>query len=125
MKKYLGVVKIKGHYIRTVVFADSDVHAKLLLAYQYGFDSLLNNPKLIQEEAPQQQPLPTVMMPPKANLRPSINLKQQKALVQQRKMRALVKQQADNELKRQAKVTQADIAKSLMILGDIKRANKP
>lgn len=123
MKKYVGIVKIKGHYIKTVIFADSALHAKLLFEYQYGFDSLLNNPKQLEEA--NQAIQPTVMMPPKANLKPSLSFKKQKALVQQRKMNALVQQQANNELKQQSKVNQVDIARALITLGDIKRLNKP
>lgn len=123
MKKYLGIVRIKEHYIQTVIFADCEIHAKLLLEYQYGFNSLLNKPKLIEEADTTIQP--TIMMPPEANLKPALSFKQQKRLVQKKKMSALIQQQANNELKQKSQVKPIDIAASLIRLGNIKNRNQP
>lgn len=119
MKKYLGLVKIKGHYVKTVIFADSVLHAKLLFEYHYGWDCLLNNPTLLSE-SPADSFQPTIT-PPKANLAPTISFKKQKALVQKKKMNALIQQHANNELKTQAIATPLDRVAAIIKLGDIKR----
>ena len=49
MKKYLATVRVGGSTIRTVVFADSDIHARLLLQYQYGMNSIVASPYLTKE----------------------------------------------------------------------------
>ena len=49
MKKYQATIKINGQIIRTVVFADSDVHARLILQYQFGMKSVLNTPTIANE----------------------------------------------------------------------------
>ncbi len=50
MNKYLATVKVRGSTIRTVVFADSSIHAKLLLQYQYGMDCIVVSPQLTNED---------------------------------------------------------------------------
>ena len=44
MNKYLATVRVKGQSIKTYVFADSVIHARLLIQYQFGMDSLLSTP---------------------------------------------------------------------------------
>ncbi len=44
MNKYLATVLIKGQSIKTYVFADSAIHARLLIQYQFGMNSLASSP---------------------------------------------------------------------------------
>lgn len=46
MNKYLATVKISGRPVKTAVFADSAIHARLLLQYQYGLNCLVAIPAL-------------------------------------------------------------------------------
>ena len=50
MKKYISTIKVKGQSIKTTVFADSSIHAKLLLQYQFGMNCILSNPTLVTKE---------------------------------------------------------------------------
>lgn len=50
MNKYLATVRVKGQSIRTYVFADSSIHARLLIQYQFGMDSLLSTPTKAEGE---------------------------------------------------------------------------
>lgn len=52
MKEYIATVRIKGSQIKTVVHADSLIHARLLLQYQYGWDSIVSSPVLAETIAP-------------------------------------------------------------------------
>ena len=47
MNKYQAYVRIKGQLVNTVVFADNPIHARLILQYQFGMDSLASNPSVI------------------------------------------------------------------------------
>ena len=47
MHQYIATVKVKGLGVRTTIFADSFIHARLLLQYQYGMSSILINPARI------------------------------------------------------------------------------
>ena len=51
MNKYQASVRVKGQLVKTVVFADSPVHARLILQYQFGMDSIVNHPSAITEVA--------------------------------------------------------------------------
>ncbi len=44
MYKYQVLVKVKGSTVKTIIFADNEIHARLLAQYQYGMNSLLSNP---------------------------------------------------------------------------------
>jgi hypothetical protein len=37
MQRYQLQVRVNGIWLKTVVFADNDLHARLLAQYQYGF----------------------------------------------------------------------------------------
>jgi len=51
MNRYLVVVRVGGQLVRTVVFADSATHARLIVQYQLGMDSVINTPvKLTAEQ---------------------------------------------------------------------------
>ena len=51
MNKYQAYVRIKGQLVNTVVFADNPIHARLILQYQFGMDSLASNPSVITHES--------------------------------------------------------------------------
>jgi hypothetical protein len=51
MNKYLATVRVKGQSIKTYVFADSAIHARLLIQYQFGMNSLANSPIKAEDEA--------------------------------------------------------------------------
>ena len=44
MNKYLATVRVGGQLVKTIVFADSTIHAKLLLQYKYGMNSIATSP---------------------------------------------------------------------------------
>ena len=44
MNKYLATVRVKGQTVRTMVFADSSLHARLILEYQFGIGNVVTNP---------------------------------------------------------------------------------
>lgn len=46
MNKFIATVRVKAKAIRTAVFADSQLHAKLILEYQFGIGSVIQAPKL-------------------------------------------------------------------------------
>jgi len=52
MRDYIAKVRIKGHVIKTVVHAESATHARLLLQYQYGLDSIVSSPVLAETLQP-------------------------------------------------------------------------
>ena len=49
MNKYLVTVKISGQIVRTVVYADSIIHAELLAKYRFGMNSLIGRALAIAE----------------------------------------------------------------------------
>jgi hypothetical protein len=49
MNKYQAGVRVRGQLVKTVVFADSLVHARLILQYQFGMDSIVSHPSAITE----------------------------------------------------------------------------
>ena len=58
MKNYIATIRIMGNVIKTVVHAENTTHARLLLQYQYGFDSIVSSPVLretIKPKTPEQQ----------------------------------------------------------------------
>lgn len=44
MNKYLATVRVKGQTVRTMVFADSSLHARLILEYQFGIGNVFSPP---------------------------------------------------------------------------------
>ena len=44
MNKYLATVRVRGQTVRTMVFADSSLHARLILEYQFGIGNVISNP---------------------------------------------------------------------------------
>lgn len=49
MNKYLANVRIKGQTVKMAVFADSMIHARLILEYQFGLNSLATTPVQVNE----------------------------------------------------------------------------
>ena len=49
MNRYLVTVKIRGQSVRTVVDADTPVHARLLVDYKFGLGSLVGQPLAVAE----------------------------------------------------------------------------
>lgn len=49
MSKYVASVRVKGQLVKTMVFADSQLHARLILQYQFGMDSLTSTPIQVNE----------------------------------------------------------------------------
>jgi hypothetical protein len=49
MNKYLANVRIKGQTVKMAVFADSMTHARLILEYQFGMNSLTTTPVQVNE----------------------------------------------------------------------------
>ena len=49
MKKYLASVRIKGQIVKMAVFAESSIHARLILEYQFGMNSLTSAPVQVNE----------------------------------------------------------------------------
>jgi len=50
MYKYIATVRIKGMSIRTAVFAESQTHARLILEYQFGSNSIVSSPSQATSE---------------------------------------------------------------------------
>ena len=50
MNKYQAYVRIKGQLVNTAVFADSPIHARLIIQYQFGMNSLASTPSIVTRE---------------------------------------------------------------------------
>jgi hypothetical protein len=44
MNKYQAQVKVSGFSLKTIVYADSPTHARLLLQQQFGANNVLTSP---------------------------------------------------------------------------------
>ena len=49
MNKYLASVRIKGRTVKMAVFADCPLHARLIIEYQFGMNSLASAPIQVNE----------------------------------------------------------------------------
>ena len=49
MNKYIASVRIRGQIVKMAVFADSMIHARLILEYQFGMNSLASAPVQVNE----------------------------------------------------------------------------
>ena len=58
MNRYIATVRVKGQLIKTIVFADSQLHARLILQYQFGVDSLPSTPIQVNEVSIGKLPTP-------------------------------------------------------------------
>jgi hypothetical protein len=50
MNRYIATIRLQDRLARTIVFADSQVHARLLLQYMYGMNSITSSPTLIAQK---------------------------------------------------------------------------
>ena len=50
MNKYQVTLRLKGQLIKTALFADSAIHAKLICEYQFGFGCLSDSPSQVSNE---------------------------------------------------------------------------
>lgn len=57
MNRYVASVRVKGQLVKTMVFADSQLHARLLLQYQFGFNNLASTPTQVSETIQPIKPL--------------------------------------------------------------------
>ena len=57
MNRYVASVRVKGQLVKTIVFADSQLHARLLLQYQFGFNNLASTPTQVSEAIQPIKPL--------------------------------------------------------------------
>jgi hypothetical protein len=57
MNKYVASVRVKGQLVKTVVFAESQLHARLILQYQFGFNNLASTPTQVSENIQPIKPL--------------------------------------------------------------------
>ena len=46
MNKYLATVRVKGKSVRTMVYAESSLHARLILEFQFGIGNVMKTPTL-------------------------------------------------------------------------------
>jgi len=63
MHDYIATIRVTGTVVKTVVHAESSVHARLLLHYQYGWNSIVTSPTLaenIKPKTPEQQRIDTL-----------------------------------------------------------------
>jgi len=49
MNTYQALVRINNQTVRTAVIADSQLHARLILEYQFGMNSLISYPKIAED----------------------------------------------------------------------------
>ena len=57
MNQYVASVRVKGQLVKTLVFADSQIHARLILQYQFGFNNLASTPTQVSEAVQPIKPL--------------------------------------------------------------------
>ena len=63
MNKYFCTIRVKGQTVRTVVFAQSTTHARLMIEYVFGMTSVVGHPVLAESSSPatpEQQRLATL-----------------------------------------------------------------
>ncbi len=63
MNKYFCTIRVKGMAVRTVVFAQSATHARLMIEYVFGMNSVVGHPVLAEATSPatpEQQRLATL-----------------------------------------------------------------
>ena len=52
MNKYLMTIKIRGQLVKTIIFADSEIHARLLVEFKYGMGCIAGSiQRIAQKEA--------------------------------------------------------------------------
>jgi hypothetical protein len=46
MNKYVATVLVKGQIVRTAVFAENPMHARLILEFQFGIGNVVSSPSI-------------------------------------------------------------------------------
>jgi hypothetical protein len=49
MKKYKAKIRVKGQTVTTAFFADSSIHARLIIEYQFGIGCIVSGPTYMTE----------------------------------------------------------------------------
>lgn len=52
MQDYIATIRIKGTTVKTAVHAENPTHARLILQYLYGWDSIVASPVLAETTKP-------------------------------------------------------------------------
>lgn len=84
MNKYFSTVRVRGQTVRTMVFADSPLHARLILEFQFGIGNVIGTPIQSNEAHEAYTPLSAVVeiIKPKTAQQARIDsLKKQKELI--------------------------------------------
>lgn len=50
MKNYIATIRIRGRQVRTRIWADDPIHARLLLQYLFGMNSIAAGPVLGEDD---------------------------------------------------------------------------
>ena len=61
MNKFFATVRVRGQVLRTAVFADSALHARLILEYQFGLGSVVVHPVKTANAKEQYTPLQEII----------------------------------------------------------------
>lgn len=64
MNKYLVPIRINGQIIKTVIFANSIIHARLIGEWQFGIGNVVSTPTAISEDSTQKP-----LTPPQARVK--------------------------------------------------------
>ena len=70
MNKYLASVRVGGTVVKTIVFADSATHARLIIQYQFGMSSIASGPNQTSESV-EDYPLLDSLINPKPPMTPA------------------------------------------------------
>jgi hypothetical protein len=61
MNKFLATVRVKGQSVRTIVFAESSLHARLILEFQFGIGNVIGTPSIAPKTTEGYTPLAEVI----------------------------------------------------------------
>jgi len=61
MNKYVATVRVGSINVKTLVFAENTIHARLLLQYQFGMRCLIDNPKQVTKIEQDCKTIPEVL----------------------------------------------------------------
>jgi hypothetical protein len=125
MNKYLVSLRLKGQLIKSVLFADSAIHAKLICEYQFGIGCLNGSPTQVSNEQqddpllddittgvkPQapKPPKPTTIKPTQPKTPDQMRIAQLKANVD-RQRDALSRERENQKRKREAEQRRRELS---------------
>jgi hypothetical protein len=83
MNKYLATVRVRGNTVRTMVFADSSLHARLILEYQFGIGNVAVSQTSIKSSLESSEKVLEVLkvIKPIKTIKPIIPLSPEKARI--------------------------------------------